>query len=293
LELPRYQCVLVGHTLISPLLPCPVSDLGAVQSVSGVASGSDTAGSHLQTKFANAQRFFDEPSDASLNNKGKGREREPEISRSVTPIYDTGVTGRGADSFASDSHRSLNIDSEYLAETSESERHSSSAFPHHAADAESLADRYGHETRRLQILEAQDEKSRELALRLDREERERAARKHAFEPPPLFPHGNKASSSLPSVSTTASALAGFVGNKLSPFVRPSTEKKPSNLAHQPSSVSTTKPVAQSNSDFMVALRQQMKEDEEARSAELARRLQREEETAVLRESSSWPSSRLD
>ena len=52
----------------------------------------------------------------------------------------------------------------------------------------------------------------------------------------------------------------------------------------------TKPTTQS-SDFMVALRQQMKEDEEARSNELARRLQREEDAGVLRESSSWLSFR--
>lgn len=256
--------------------------------------GVDAADPQLQTEFANAYGSYEESSHVQQD-KGKAPEREPATPwavEAVTPIYEAWVAGRrDGDPFAGDTLSSSNIDSEYFAKISESERRRSSAWTPHTADTESLADRYGHEASRLQVQEAQDEKSRELALRLDREERIRAARKHAFEPPPLFPHENRASSSLSSVSATASALAGFVGNRLSSFARPSAEKKLSIPTYRPSSISGAKPVAQSNSDFMVALRQQMREEEEARSAELARRLQREEETAVLRESSSQSSSR--
>lgn len=194
------------------------------------------------------------------------------------PIYHAWATNRmNSDPFASDADNSLITGSDRY-----------------------HADRDGFETRRLQLQETQDEKSHELALRLDQEERERAVR-HAFEPPPLFPLGNKA------ISSAAGALAGFVGN-ISSFARPTADKKPSAPTRRPHSTSRTtqtgsdsmvtlrqsmkkdaatktKPASQT-SDFMVTLRQQMKEDEEARSKELARRLQRDEEAGVLRESSS-------
>lgn len=217
-----------------------------------------------QTGFASAYRSYHQPPN-TYSDKGKGREQEAEtpwtIDNDVTPISDA-WGGLSTDSFAGGAH------------ITDPDRY--------------RADRYGYEARRLQIQEAQDEKSRELALRLDEEERVWATRRHAFEPPPLFPRGNKATPSLPSVGATASALAGFVGGKLSSFARsgPSADKDPSMSPYRPST-SKTKPVAHSSSGFMVALKQQMKEQEETRSAELARRLQREEEAAILRESSSW------
>lgn len=152
----------------------------------------------------------------------------------------------------------------------------------------------GAEARRLQILEQQDAMSRELALKLDREERKnvtRVQRVHSFEPPTLFGHQNEASSSLPSVASIAGAVAGFVGNRLPLFARsndPTTKSPPSPTANGAPSSSTRNHLKKSapspTSDYSTAylerLKRQVQEDQEAKSLELALRLQQEDQLSM-------------
>lgn len=181
------------------------------------------------------------------------------------------------------------------------------------------------ESRRLQILEDQDAKSRELAFKLDREERRNASRyqgqgsngTNSYEPPRMFStrnEGASSSSSLPSVAGIAGAMASLVGNRFSPFARatttpsnngtPTTAKAPPPLSSKPktsnasggaklhrssssSSHSQSKPFATSptsdySNDYLAQLRRQVQDDQDARSLELAIRLQQEEQRSTTK-----------
>lgn len=231
----------------------------------------------------------DSPNGSALSDKGKGKatERPTWSITGETPIYDAlnshSATRSSRFGGANGSHRDTLPPLSAISGSNRSFVNES----YHPITAEA---------RRLQMQEAQDAQSRELALQLDREERRNATRRHSYEPPMMFESRSEAGSLLPSVGSFAGAVVGFVGNRLPAFGRstttesgPSTSPRDSKtsvpVVRRPSSISTpasnlsktNNPISDMSNDYLRQLKRQVESAQNTKSVELALRLQLEEE----------------